>query len=287
MAITNIQKQKWENLKSLVPTEKQIEIITGTLLGDGSLKMPLTTMRNSSLSENHSLNQACYIDFKASELGEFINRTGNTIKKFTNSFNDSRKKKQVDREVKYYQTISHSFFTKLEKNWYKRDENGNYIFNKKGEKIKIVPLDLVLTPLTIAIWYLDDGWHDPKRRRATLCTDGFNIQEVEFLCLKLQKMNIKCNISFHCNKPQIRISCYSYKNFIDMISPYVIIDCMKYKIDLTLYKPAKRISQKMIDEISKLKEQKLPRKEIAVLLSINLHTLDGIIGRLKKENYNV
>lgn len=282
--ITNKQKDKWKELENLKFTEKQTEILIGSMLGDGSLISPQKQTHNSYFTENHCLAQSGYVDFKASELGVFTSRVVNIKKSSRNGFKDGRPRNEnKNRIVRMFATIRHSLFTEMEKKWYKRDENGNYVLNDKDKRIKIIPKeDINLTPLILAIWYLDDGWQDPKRRRAGLCTDGFTVEEVEFLCSKLRYLNIQCFISFHEGNPEIRISSYSYKLFIDIISPFVTMDCMKYKVDLSLYKPSTWTSTEVINEILLLKNRGLPRKNIADIFNMNINTLDGILYRHNK-----
>jgi hypothetical protein len=284
LTTTNKQKSNWRELERLLPTIRQTEIIVGSMLGDGSLFKPAKPTHNSYFNENHCLEQSDYVDFKAAELGAFTNKVTNYKKPSGQyGFKDGRTRQEYnDRSVRHMATKRHPFFTGLEKAWYKRDEKGNYVLNAKKERIKIIPQDIILTPLTVAIWYLDDGWHNPVNRTANICTDGFSIEEVDFLCQKIfVDFGIKCNRQFHQGKPQIHINSYSYKFFIDMIAPFVIVDCMKYKIDTSSYKPSTHINQNDAENIINLWNEGFNYSQISESLKIS-YEIVGVV--LRKHN---
>jgi len=199
---------------------KQKQILEGSLLGDGHLSS--ASKRLPQFRETHCLEQADYVKFKGIELSGFTSNIG--------------EKGSNGNQRMVLETITHPEITALEKQWYKRDANGHYILNWQKHRIKIVPPDLDLTPLIVAIWYCDDGWHSPKRRQAWLCTNSFSEKEVKYLVAKLQGLDISCEMAInHRNEPLIYIGSQSYRDFIKMVSPYITASCMQYKIDLSHY----------------------------------------------------
>ena len=210
--------------EKLCLTSRQIQILEGSLLGDGSLSAP---KKFSHFREMHCWKQADYVDFKGQELGEFTSNISTT-------WSHGKKRRSLE-------SIGHPQITALEQQWYKRDSKGNYILNHRGYRTKIIPPHLKLTPLTIAIWYCDDGWHSPKDRSAHLCTNGFAFDETEFLVIKLKEFDISCWVQSRFQRktqkfePQIYIGPQSYKSFIQMITPHVSAPSMQYKVDLSNY----------------------------------------------------
>jgi hypothetical protein len=201
---------------------KQLEIITGSLLGDGHLTTPTKATFNSYFQEEHCVAQEEYCRWKYEQLKPFSRRF------FTNK----------QRASCVLRTLCHPVLTALEQKWYKRDENGNRMLNKNGKKIKVLPPDLILTPLSLAILYLDDGTNIPKRRSVTIATHCFNYSNVEVLCNLIKSLGIdNCKT---VKGPMIYIGASSYLKFIDLVGEYVFSDCMKYKIDLKEYMSSKR-----------------------------------------------
>lgn len=260
-------------------TEVQKQVILGSLLGDGSLssikldyKDPSgrTKAINSRFTEKHCIEQLEYLSWKASILRNFCITVPNELNK------------RLD-----FQTCSNKLFTNLEKIWYKRDENGKYILDKKGWRIKIVPKDLVLTPLIVAIWYLDDGTlcykssQKEKSRRTVLYTYDFSKEECLFLADKLKELKIKnCNVLENRKSNKIyysvTIQSNSFISFLDLVELGVVglncPNCMDYKYIIPDYKPAIRFgenyhltkfSDKTVLEVIDLANKGLKFKEIA------------------------
>jgi hypothetical protein len=105
----------------------------------------------------------------------------------------------------------------------------------KNQRIKIVPKNLELTPLTLLIWFLDDGTVRKNARQIKLHTDGFYKQDVEFLISKLSELGIDCSLNKQREKFAIYIKSKSFPLFIDKIKEGehqigIIPICMKYKL---------------------------------------------------------
>jgi LAGLIDADG DNA endonuclease family/NADH-Ubiquinone oxidoreductase (complex I), chain 5 N-terminus len=98
--------------------------------------------------------------------------------------------------------------------------------------IKIVPLNIgeYLTPLALAIWFMDDG--SSLGRGARIATNCFTLEEVNFLCNVLK---IKYNIIATPNKGGkdkghiIYIHVNSMKLFMNIVKPY-LLPSLYYKL---------------------------------------------------------
>jgi hypothetical protein len=233
---------KRNSLKNHNFTQKQLEVIAGTMLGDGSLSIT-SGNNNSRLANSHSLKQQRWLSWKHEKLfpfsREIIQDSSIGRKKIGNIIINDHEKQY---EKKYFYTVKHPTLTNLEKIWYKRDEKGNYIYkiiNKKKYRIKIIPVDLILTPLMLAVWAIDDGYNNQSQKKYTLHTESFTDIEVENLVGKIKKIGIKdCFKSSSAAGFVIDIRKFSYLDFIRLIKiqiPDIPID-VRYKIDTTNYK---------------------------------------------------
>lgn len=192
---------------------QQLEVITGSMLGDGSLrKVPTTTNQNSLFEEDHCQSQRLYSQWKAMVLDSFLGRLT---------------KQKV-------RSISHPAFSKLERQWYQRDDQGGYALNKYGQRIKILPPDLRITPLSLAVWYYDDGCNESCYRRASFATNSFSHSECERLIEILATMGLtKCKLKPKYDKDNqwmIFVSGECYFDLLDMVKDSLPIDCFGYKV---------------------------------------------------------
>lgn len=224
-------------------TKKQEDIINGTLLGDASLIKPKSNCRNSALKITHYHAQKEYLKKVYDDLFPFFDggvrddRNTKIIRKDGVVVGWERKE-----EIDNYKIISiyHPIFTELEKKWYLRDENGDHVLKPFGpngmmKRIKIVPSDLELTPLALAIWFFDDGYNRQNGKEITLCTQGFTFDEGEYLISQMNNLGIDhCKI-IKCpkdeNQPLITITRKSYFDFMDLIEPHSIYECLEYKTE--------------------------------------------------------
>ena len=128
--------------------------------------------------------------------------------------------------------------------WYVRSFYSNELndlhslFYKNG--IKIIPSnigELLSSPLSLAVWFMDDGTLDYRKNDHCafhLCTNCFTKKEVELLARVLDS-NFEIQSSVHytlCRgkrHPRIYIGAKGRERFINLISPHVL-DCFKYKL---------------------------------------------------------
>lgn len=206
------------NFKRLELTPRQLEIVIGSLLGDGNLRNP--PRGDSSFRKTQCRRRRDYLEWHVKELGLFSKplydgtklaptRNGNKI-----TTNEIRILEHTD----FYTRNSH-VFTELRNKWYK-------------DNIKIVPSDVELSPLVIAVWYCDDGYNDVKRKQIRISTNAFTFNEVELLVSKLKVSNLFFNIQCVGKKPVMNLSRKSYIDFIDIITPYVVCNSMQYKLKI-------------------------------------------------------
>lgn len=181
--ISSHQPRDWLIHSEIILTTKQKEIINGALLGDGCLTKP-----------KHGENCVfCYIsksrqhvEFVCNDFIEYSIQNGIVH----NSFFDERTNNIYDRYN--FRTQANIAFTKIYEKWY---NNGN----------KIIPKDLVLTPLTCLIWYIGDGCLTNLKRsqEIILATNCFLKEEQEQILLpQLQKFEAKLR---QCSGEQYRI----------------------------------------------------------------------------------
>ena len=201
------------NQKLTLPplTKRQIEIINGCLLGDGTIEKP-NHGGNCRFTEGHTIAYEEYVLNLYKEFGEWANKIH--YKKEKSSFVKGRlvnAKAQV-----HIRSKKHDFLTTLRSLWY-------------PDGIKIIPTELELTPLTLTHWYCGDGYI--TEYNCLFCTDGFTTDEVNLLSAKLKyTFDIETTIYFHDKRPRLRIKNNSWKKFFELIRPHMIFNCFQYKI---------------------------------------------------------
>lgn len=192
--------------QSLPITDRQYEILFGSLLGDLCIAKHKKTFRG---SITHSIKQTDYIQYLHNELSTISGELRNI---------------NVNIKDKVYKELC---FT-LRPNLMLKNLYNNFYAEFNGKKD--VPFNLdKLTPLAIAIWFMDDGFLIDNGHSKTLgfSTCSFSLSGL----LRLQEY-LQHN---YCINTIIRKNFYlvvkrdSYETLKNLISPY-IIDSMKYKL---------------------------------------------------------
>jgi hypothetical protein len=145
-------------------TSLQQEILIGHLLGDGGLQIGTRNI-NARFKIQRKLEDKDYLLWSADHFKDFTSDNGVREKA---RFDDRTQKTYFSITL---QTNVHSLFTKYYHQWY-------------PEGKKIVPKDIVLTPLTIAVWFADDGWVQQVYNKGLVLefsTKGFRKNDVDFL----------------------------------------------------------------------------------------------------------
>lgn len=266
--------------KRLPPfTKLQEDIIIGSLLGDGTLHKPKPSenetinRNNSNFSKLQIYTKKSYLDWHFQYLNEYSSKLSPIFSKeklVGKNKDGTIKRNSVPKYLSayIYQTFYHPNFTELRNKWYPNNK-------------KIVPLDLELNPQRIAIWFFDDGSNNYKQRSATLCTNAFTLEEVEFLSEKLNEFELFPTIIMQKNRPVLKFHKSSYDNLIAIIKPYMLWDCFAYK---TEWRPAKKqcevsglFTEQQVREIVELRKIK-SAKEIAKQFNVHVNHIYSLVS---------
>ena len=192
-------------------TKFQQQILIGGLLGDTCLEL---NGRNTRLRVEHSLRQEQYLRWKHKKFASI----GTSLPRLTGSKSRG----------KLYQRWHFSSFSIPQLNEYREK------FYK--DKKKIVPEDigsLLVSPISLAVWFMDDGYKRNDCNALRLSTDCFSLEEQELLQQCLDK-NFNIRTKLHRKKRFWNI--YIPKNeagkFCKIVEPYILPE-LKYKISLT------------------------------------------------------
>ena len=189
--------------------QEQREILVGLLLGDGHLESQ-NNGRTYRLKVEHGSKQVSYARWLCDKFQEWL---GSGL----------RKKTRTDGNISYgFATYSHSAFRFYAHQF--------YIDGVKKIPDKIAQL---LTPLGLAIWYMDDGSLKSVRHRSyVIHTLGYQRNELE----RAQKaildlFGIKCKLHRQKDKHwRLYVISESANRFKELIAPYVH-PSMKYKLE--------------------------------------------------------
>lgn len=202
-------------------TETEHNIILGTLLGDGFLQKRSLKAR---LRICHSYKQKDYVNWKYNQLRRLCQRTKSP----------QIQNRPLGRSY-YFSTQSEKILIKYHDLFYTSDCDGNN-FRKR---IDLRVLDLVYHPLSLAVWWLDDGNARTDCRGGRLATNCFSLNEQKILQNLLQKkFQIKSNIVRQTLKKKtiqyyLSIPSNSFEQLVQLISTYVNqIPTMDYKLGL-------------------------------------------------------
>ncbi|MEI9913656.1 MAG: LAGLIDADG endonuclease [Candidatus Saccharibacteria bacterium] len=185
-------------------TKRQRSIIVGTILGDGHLET-LNNGRTYRLKIEHSIKQSAYVDWLYQELKPWV---------LTPPKAKSKLLKGISLENYYFQTLSAGQLRFYGKAFYD--------VNKK----KHVPAQVGhwLTPLALAVWFMDDGSSKSKQHRAIILnTQGFTSRDIKVLQEALMKgFTIEAKIRRQKESPQLLIVGESAEHFYKLVQPYVL-----------------------------------------------------------------
>ena len=210
-------------LKSNLRIDNQdiISVIIGSVLGDSHLERRKNGMGTRIIFEqcNKNIEYIMWFHKFFSEKGYC---TTNTPKLKTIIKNNNK--------VFYHYRMSSYTFTSF--NWI------HDIFYKKVDNkyIKIVPLNLeiYLTPIALAIWFMDGG--SKTYNTVIIATNNFNYSECLFICkVLIKKYNLDIVVKQSGKNKgyilSIKTNTNNFKNFVYIIKPYVI-PSMYYKLGL-------------------------------------------------------
>lgn len=196
------------NLKNrLRITDAQKAVIIGSILGDGNLSGNWSKT-NYRLKISHSVNQSEYILWKYKILKNFV-LTKPWVYDKTKSIS--------------FRTISHNIFTEFYK-----------LFYPFGKKVIPGNIDgFIKNPLTIAIWFMDDGNVRKEKEKIYgyyLNTQSFNLSENRILIQALKSnFGINSMIMKNHGKYRIYVGAEGREKFFQLIKD-LVVKSMKYKI---------------------------------------------------------
>ena len=229
------------------------EVILGSILGDGSLKIH-KPYKNARFSFRHSIKQEKYFLWKVSLLREICGNKFIWKQTAKNTFGGEKIR---------YQSRALEGLTEIYNLAHKR---GKFKIRRKWLNM--------MSPLSLAIWWQDDGSIIGNGRKGVLCTDGFSYEDQKILSRYLLKVwGVKTSVGKYINrrrnnKEYFRIyirSSNELKKFLRIILPYIKTLEMLYKVIL-LYKDDK-LQQRWTSEVNKFTKfsqeviQKLTREK--------------------------
>lgn len=193
-------------------TEKQKQIIYGTLLGDGHISDESFRNGQSRLRNKHCPKQKEYLYWKYDNLKNLCHSAPVLTKR-----NQYR-----------FSTFGHPFFTELRKKYYPNSK-------------KCINLDILnkIGDLGLSVWCMDDG-HNTGGHGFKLCTCSFSFNQHKII-KKWFKDKCDINVSIQILSGY-RFICFTKSELIKLvkiIEPY-LVNCMKYK---GFIYESKRISQ--------------------------------------------
>ena len=196
--------------ESLKLTDQQREVLIGTLLGDGHLE----TQNNGQtyrLKIEHTFWQKDYVDWLYDLFREWVT---------TSPRKRDHKALGVTYEKYGFQTLSHGAFRFYAQQLY-------------SSKRKILPklLHKWLSPLVMAVWFMDDGSIKSNRNRALILnTQCFTRDEnLKLIQIIKKKFGIEMSLRPQRDLYQLYIGSNSVEKFVELIKPYVL-PSMKYKL---------------------------------------------------------
>jgi len=203
-------------------SQKQREILTGTLLGDGCIDKHHEGINSCRYVETHSVDQIDYALWKFNEFKNFISNNYRIVtKKYEKSYSGSK-------PSIVFETMLNKEFVEFYNNFYPND-------------IKIVPdnIESILTPLGLAIWYMDDGsvHYVSKKAVARFSTYSFCCNHIKILENAIKNKFDLHSTRINTEKGIVMQLCQNEtKKMIEIIKEH-ILPSMLYKINL-IYNPA-------------------------------------------------
>jgi hypothetical protein len=203
--LVNTNQRKFQSRKNISLSEKQISLIIGSSLGDASIILSGRRI-NAYFKVSHCEKQLEYVEWKkeilgtlSSEISKYIDKRGNSI--MYNLYTLSHPKLNIFRELFY------------------------------NDHIKIIKLELenYLTPLSLAIWFMDDG------NKNRISTDGFS-KDDNYLLQNIIKNKFELEVNVlkynRNNKDYYYLSFdkNNIKKLNNIIEPFMI-KSMKYKLN--------------------------------------------------------
>jgi len=192
---------------------RQKEAIIGFILGDAYLQK--TGEKNARLRLEHSVKQKEYIFWKYELLKEWMQSPPKLVRRFNPVWK---------REYCYYRCQSHAspHFGKMRQLFYDNDSR------------KIIPdsvISFLKSPLTLAVWFMDDGYLYHRDKTAYMYLSQYGEKQVNLIKEALSRnFGLAVLVKIKKNKyPCFIFPVAETKKLMKIISPFVI-PFMKYKL---------------------------------------------------------
>jgi hypothetical protein len=222
------------------------QFILGSILGDGSLKIQ-KPYKNARFSFRHSLSQQEYFFWKVEQCREISGEKCWWRQKSTGGGGKALR----------YQSLATEALTEL------------YRLTHKRGKLRIRRKWLnLMTPRSLAVWWLDDGSIVGNGKRGVICTDSFSYPEQKILARYLLKVwRVKTAIGAITRLRNGKTKTYyrlwirsseELKKFLRIILPEIPVPTMLPKV-LLLYKDS-QLQQRWISEV--VEKTKFPRETV-------------------------
>lgn len=192
-------------------TTKQKAIVVGKILGDGTIEKNGFYSRLR-ICQCHKQKEYVYWLYK--ELKNLATKVPRLVKFPRNSRSSDQYR---------FDTYSLPVFNELRNLFYK-------------DRKKIVPkdiFDLLTDPMTLAVWYMDDGYKRTDNSGLYLCTSSFTNEENLILknCL-YKNFGLETNIHFAGGYARLHIPSRCISRFTNLVNQH-LVRSMFYKIPLT------------------------------------------------------
>jgi len=92
------------------------------------------------------------------------------------------------------------------------------LFYPNGQKG--IPRSLRLNPLTLAVWFMDDG--SKSRSSVYFNTQQFSVDDQKFLIKLLEELGLIAALNKDKSYYRIRLSTKCINRFIDLVKPYML-----------------------------------------------------------------
>ncbi len=184
----------------VILNEKQMSVVIGSILGDAYIYPA------GKICFEHSEKQYSYLMWKFDFLKKVSYPKVSRVERFDKRFN--------------HINVSYRFFLRQ---YFKTLRE---IFYPAGVKIIPQGIDKWFSPLTLAVWYMDDGYLK-NNKYPELATESFSLEQLSYIKFLLSKKYfISSDVT---NKQRLRIKLQSIKSFFSLISSY-IHQSMTYKL---------------------------------------------------------
>jgi hypothetical protein len=194
---------------SLKVSKRQKQILIGLLLGDGHLERQ-GSAASARLKIEHSVAQSAYVDWKFHEWREWV-RT------------PPRRRVRRNRIGTTSMNVGFSTLSHIELEWFR----SRFYENRR----KVVPEDLELSALSMAVWFMDDGSRKSNQCRGLyLNTQSFTELEVELLRSVMRRdVGVETSVRKQRDGLQIYIPSSSVTELIVYMQSE-ILPSMRYKL---------------------------------------------------------